>query len=587
MEMEAKKKTIPYIDILFIVMLILYPFRHVSFGVDLMDGGYSYANFTYCGEEYMDSMWFFATWLANVVGHFLGKLPFGNLMLGMNIYTTLFVSAMAVVGYYFFTKELGLPKWIVFVSEMVAVSLCWVPTAALYNYLTYFLLLWGVILLYRGLVKEKNWCLIGAGICLGLNVGVRFSNLPQMGLVLAVWYYCIRKKVAWKETCKKTVLCILAYVGSFGLLFVIIGVLYGFGDYTEGIRRLFAMTEYATDYAADSMLKTMVKGYTAIGYWFKRCVLAGGITLVICGVFPKKCALLKKIITAAVMLGLMWWCKDSGFYSLDSRSYYSVYYPYILLFVAAMGIAVFNLCDKNVSEDKKLQAVIMLILILVTSLGSNNAILSTINNLFFILPCLGGLVHDFVVQKEHIIFWPFKAFLLIYLVFAIWQAGKYGYHYVYEEAAGAMDLSVEISKVPRLKGMYTGAEKAEELEALYEFLKESGLREKECMLFGDIPGISYYMELPPALNIWSDLRSYSPTTMERDMKEIEAQIESDGTYPIIIMHKKYEGYYQKGDESILPEEKTIKMKLDYLCGFIEKYEYRSLYESGYFEVLGR
>ena len=36
---------------------------------------------------------------------------------------------------------------------------------------------------------EKRAYLFGAGVFLGANVLVRFSNLPQMGMVLAVWAY--------------------------------------------------------------------------------------------------------------------------------------------------------------------------------------------------------------------------------------------------------------------------------------------------------------------------------------------------------------------------------------------------------------
>ena len=32
-------------------------------------------------------MWYFATWTANVTGSLLGKLPFGDRMIAMNLYT--------------------------------------------------------------------------------------------------------------------------------------------------------------------------------------------------------------------------------------------------------------------------------------------------------------------------------------------------------------------------------------------------------------------------------------------------------------------------------------------------------------------
>ena len=73
------------------VLLVLYPLRHVNVGVDLWDGGYNCTNFRYSGLEYMDSMWYFATWLANGAGSLIMKLPYGATMLGMNVYTGLIV----------------------------------------------------------------------------------------------------------------------------------------------------------------------------------------------------------------------------------------------------------------------------------------------------------------------------------------------------------------------------------------------------------------------------------------------------------------------------------------------------------------
>ena len=92
-----------------ILILILYPLRHVGIGVDLWDAGYNYANFRYPGLEYMDSMWYYATWLANQVGAFLIRLPFAGTMLGVNIYTGLLVSLIAVISWLFAVKKMGMP----------------------------------------------------------------------------------------------------------------------------------------------------------------------------------------------------------------------------------------------------------------------------------------------------------------------------------------------------------------------------------------------------------------------------------------------------------------------------------------------
>ncbi|MGN1147790.1 MAG: hypothetical protein ACI4TB_05170, partial [Lachnospiraceae bacterium] len=110
--MEKWKNSPAYrvcINYIFPLILLLYPLRHIHWGLDLWDTGYNYANFRYMGLEHMDPMWFFSTYLANAVGHLLTFLPGGHTVLFMNLYTGLFVSLLAVLAYWFCTKRLEIP----------------------------------------------------------------------------------------------------------------------------------------------------------------------------------------------------------------------------------------------------------------------------------------------------------------------------------------------------------------------------------------------------------------------------------------------------------------------------------------------
>lgn len=142
----------------------------------------------------------FSTYLTSVVGNLLTKLPQADTLRGMNLYTGLFASSLALTGYFFCTRKLKMPKPVVFLGEMAALSLCWCPTASLYNYLTYVLFLFSVIFLYLGLVRDKKGYLVCAGVLLGSNVLVRFSNLPEAAMIVAVWAYDI---ILWLEDRKR------------------------------------------------------------------------------------------------------------------------------------------------------------------------------------------------------------------------------------------------------------------------------------------------------------------------------------------------------------------------------------------------
>ena len=129
------------------LILLLYPLRHIRVGVEWWDTGYNYGNFTYMDR--MDPMWLLSTYLGNALGRLFTLLPGGSTMLGLNVYTGLVVSLLALGGYFFFIRKAGLPRTVVFWGELLAVSFCWCPTALLYNYLTYLLMGAGVVLQSR------------------------------------------------------------------------------------------------------------------------------------------------------------------------------------------------------------------------------------------------------------------------------------------------------------------------------------------------------------------------------------------------------------------------------------------------------
>lgn len=138
----------------------------------------------------------FSTYLTTAIGHFLSLLPGAKTLVGMNFYTGLSISLLAVLGYYFCTKVLKIPAGLAFLGEFTAVSFCWCPTGSFYNYVTYVFFLVSVICLYLGLSRGKGGLLFAAGVALGCNVLARFSNLPEATMIVGVWAYGI---ICWLE----------------------------------------------------------------------------------------------------------------------------------------------------------------------------------------------------------------------------------------------------------------------------------------------------------------------------------------------------------------------------------------------------
>lgn len=584
MEIRLQKKLLGILYILSFFALAAYSLRHVFLGVDLWDGGYNYANARYHDLEHMDSMWYFATWLAGALGHFLTNLPGGGTMLGMNVYTSLLAGAMAMISYGFCVKRLHFPPWLVFAGEVTALSLCWAPSGVLYNYLTYALLLGGTLCLYQGLCTGKKGYLLLAGAFLGLNVGVRFSNLVQTGLILAVWYDAFLSKKKFSDAVKETGLCILGYAGGCGLFLLYMALGPGLGEYWAGIARLFGMTEHATDYTGLSMLANMAKAYYEATYWLKRFALAAACAAVCCGLFPGRLLKLKRLLTALIMGVLLAWLYKKNYCYGDYRVYDSIYDPCLVVFEFAILLCVLLMAGRRVARERKLLALLTLLTILLTSLGGNNAAYSSINNLFLALPCFLGMAYDFWREKRHILYLPLKSAALLGVLLLFWQSLQFGAYFVYEEASGARDLGREVQGVPVLRGMRTGVRKAEALEGLYEYLQAKGLGGRECVLYGNIPGVAYYMELAPAMNVWSDLRSYGLEVMAEELALLERELEDGGERPLVILESRYADYLSSGEDAGLFGEAFTREKMLLIRDFMDGNGYGETYRNGKFVV---
>ena len=579
--MELKRKIVPYLYIASVILIFVYPLRHICLGVDVWDGGYNYANASFWSLEYVDSMWFFATWIANGVGSLLTKLPGGGTMLGMNLYTGMLIGCIGVGAYVFSTKQLKIPAWMAFVGEIIALSLCWVPSSALYNYLTYGLLLLGTACLYRGLVAGKAWCLVVAGIALGLNVGVRFSNLVQAGLILVVWYYGFLSKKKVKEVLRDTGFCMLGYFGAYGAFLVVMAFAYGLPSYIEGVMQLFAMTETATDYSAFSMLEGMIGAYIAPvhTYWLKRFGLVGVCTLVLCLICPKKWRPAKQILTVGIIGIFGWYLFENHYCTQNFKNYDSIYNHCVMTFFMAIVLSIYNMCHPKTDREHRIQALLVILILCLTSLGGNNAMYASINNLFLVSPLILWMIYRFVKENVHIGYFPFKAFLTAAALLFVVQGFRFGLGFVYEGTVGGMDFSHRVEGVPVLEGMRTNPESGRQLEDLYAYLQENELGERECIPYGNIPGISYYMQLAPAFNCWSDLRSYVPDRLLEDLQEVKAGIQAGKEKPLVILEKNYVEYLESGEvEGILLDDPTTLEKFHVIAAFMEQYGYEKSYD---------
>ena len=632
-------------EFVIVAILVLYPLRHISWGLDLWDTGYGYANFEYMGTQHMDPMWLFSTYLTTAVGHFFSLLPGAKTLIGMNFYTGLSISFLAALGYYFCVKVLKIPALLAFLGEFTAVSFCWCPTGSFYNYVTYMFYLVSVVCLYLGLARGKKGWLFAAGVALGCNVLSRFSNLPEAAMIVGVWAYGIiccleerreienssgqagkttetaekikaRKKAAGVKLRKKllqdTGMCLAGYLTALLVLFGYIQIRYGMDEYVKGILRLFSMTEVATDYTAASMIMGMFDWYFQNLYWEIRMsvFLVAGIVAVgvleLIGSYVRKATVTKllrilewagSIALAAVMV---FWLYRQGFCAREYTNYGAIIWPGVTFLTLTLLVTLWRIFTPSAPKEEKLISGLIFLVVLITSLGSNNKLYPSMNNLFLALPYMYWQFYRFCkyagsFRWKRMTISPIPAKCLFggfFLLFFI-QVGLFGRSFVFAEGTGVQELSAQVTNNETLKGVWMSEERAGWMQEISEYVNTGGLAGKDVLLYGQIPALSYYLQMPAAFNPWPDLDSYQIAQLEEDMHKMQERMDADATYrPVVLLEKKYAVYLEAGEdalEALQPTERERSLIVDnaklLLIGeFMDAYGYEKTFENEKFVI---
>ena len=629
-------------EFVFVAILVLYPLRHIAWGLDLWDTGYGYANFEYMGTQHMDPMWLFSTYLTTAIGHFFSLLPGAKTLIGMNFYTGLSISFLAVLGYYFCVKVLKIPAVLVFLGEFTAVSFCWCPTGSFYNYVTYVFYLVSVVCLYLGLARGKKGWLFAAGVALGCNVLSRFSNLPEAAMIVGVWAYGIicwleerkeivqsadmsggnaeerkaRKKAAAAKLRKKllqdTGMCLAGYLTALLILFGYIQIRYGMDEYVKGIQRLFSMTEVATDYTAASMIMGMFDWYFQNLYWeIRMCVfLAAGILAVgvleLIGSYCEKDTV-KKVLrilewagSAALAAVMVFWLYRQGFCAREYTNYGAIIWPGVTFLTLTLLVTLWRIFAPSAPKEEKLISGLIFLIVLITSIGSNNKLYPSMNNLFLALPYMYWqfyrfckYVGSFRWKRITISAIPAKCLIGGFLLLFFVQVGLFGRSFVFVEGTGVQDLSAQVTNNETLKGVWMSKERAGWMQEISEYVNTEGLAGRDVLIYGQIPALSYYLQMPAAFNPWPDLDSYQIGQLELDMQKMQERMDADATYrPVVLLEKKYAVYLEEGEAALMRMEPTEKEqgwivdnpKLLRIGKFMEDYGYEKTFENEKFVI---
>lgn len=565
-------------EIIFPLILLLFPLIKINQGVDLTDTPYSLGNYRFfAGAE---GVWVMATFLSNVAGFLLTKLPLGGTMLGMKLYTSLLISVMALFGYRFFKTKM--PSFIAFLGELAAIGFCWCPTSILYNYMTYFFFLMGAVFLFRGLAGGRPVWLFWAGICLGLNVSVRVPNVLEAALIVVVWYYGARKKKSFEMLAGETGLCIGGFLAAQAVMFLIMSALYGFGAYGEMIGGLFDMSGSASDYTFGQMLGSILSAYGKGFKWMLYmilCILPGIPFFMI---WKERFPVLRKIVYCLCIVFLFFVLGKWGMYNFRYYQKESGLQWGVIFLIISLVINVWMLVTRMIDDEWMLIGFISLIVILVTPLGSNNYVWPALNNLFFAAPVTFWMVYKFarwgreyIDSTGRVPFFPVKAMLSAMILAFLVQSIGLGCFYVFIDGETGEKRNSQVTDNQVLAGMYTTRENAKTLSELSGFMaeREADYEGKKLILYGNIPGLSYYLDRAPAVfTSWTDLDTNGFEQLEAELEELSDRLQSST------------GRKEDRPLVILGTDPAQGEKLEVVYRFMEENDYRQAFANEAFLV---
>lgn len=571
--------------ILFPLILVLFSLMHITEGITVTDTGYNYGNYIFLDS--LDDMWKFSTYLANVVGVFFTKLPLGTTLLGLNLYTGIVKAITALAAYYLCVNVCKMSKELVFLGELLALGLCWCPTALLYNYMTYLLFNLSALFIFCAFKTMKNRYFVLAGICLGLNLMVRIPNLAEVALILCVWFGGIVYKKNFKNIVQDTLFCMMGYFLSVGTVLCYIAVRYGMNRYIEGIKALFAMTEDATSYSAMAMITSSIRTYLNYSKWI-ACLL-GIVVIGIIGfaVLNGKLLRLKKVVVYFMVVAYVFLAYNRKQYTLDYRNYSSMFFWGVLFLMVALLTGFMTMFFVKCSKELKLLASLVIVIILITPIGSNNALYSPINNLFLVAPvilytiqCLPGKeIKAIIKNKFKIYLYPVKAILTGFVAAVFIQSIIFGACFVFRDGNDGEKRNYQVENNEVLAGMKTTKQNAENLQGLNDYLEKKDLKGKEVLLYGNVPAVSFYFEMNPVLSTtWPDLDSFSYTKFQAEMDNLKADIS-----PVVITNPDT-AVYLREQENLKNVEGTWKKKVERLYFFLEQNNYEESYSNAGFVV---
>ena len=579
----------PIEELAFPLILLLWPLVKVAQGIDVTDSTYSLGNYLFADR--LQGTWVFATYLSNFIGSVLVKLPGGDTLLGMNIYTGLVISATALICYYGLRKDFTAP--VLFLGEFVSISFCWIPSGILYNYLTYMFFSIAVILIYYGVKQLKILNFYFAGMVLGLNSFVRIPNVAETMLILAV-IICV--PMALKQVNEANWLrgnelmgiigaCIVGYVIGMAIPMAMMATIYGGDTFAKMFSGLTALSESNDEYTAGAMLYRTFAAYIHSLKWtfvIVAVIFAGTLMMAVlkAHIILKWIGRIIYVAVLALMLRFMW---GRGMFSFRYYEDYTSVYEWGMILLMISWICVITvLFKRNYNLLLKTYATLSMLILIITPMGSNNYTMQNINNLFVVLPftiyVVGGWLYKGVhrIRLQNVLYgcnFPWMSMVL--LIFAVVFIQSFGFHmgFVFKDGMDGTPRDTFIAKkeaTESVGGIYTTGQNARIITELCDYAHDDSSI-KSMVYWGNCPGLAYILRIPSEIGTtWPDLDSYPAEDLEAELNLITDRQAKGRTALVWRAYSEYSGRNTEEKENMIKDF----IELNHMRVVFENEEYR-------------
>ena len=198
--------------------------------------------------------------------------------------------------------------------------------------------------------------------------------------------------------------------------------------------------------------------------------------------------------------------------------------------VFAIGLAFYILFAKTAKQIEKIIACMVLVVIAITPLGSNNALYPVYNNLFIVAPFVFAEGMKYIGKSCNKLLWPTKIGLSVLAIVLMFQSVMFGWTFTFRDAGFTTGIDTTITGNRVLYGMRTTSERARQIEELSKYVYENDLCGRKVLLYGEIPFAVYALEMPSALSSsWADLDTVL------NCKGMQEEIEAMEDTPVVII----------------------------------------------------